>query len=68
MWCQKYINADLYNYVFVDETSIRLWDLPLYHVRLPSKKPLTFPSTRKDRKKVNIWGGISYEGPTKFAV
>jgi hypothetical protein len=68
MWCLKYRNVNLENYVFVDETTIQLCDFPLFHLRLPKKNPLGFPSTRKQRGKVNIWGGISYEGPTPFAV
>jgi hypothetical protein len=46
---------------------IRLWDLPLYHCRLPGSHPEAIPCTTY-RKKVNICGGISYKGPTPFKV
>jgi hypothetical protein len=52
----------------VDETAVRLWDLPLYHWRIPKAHPKGHPSTRKYLDKINVWGGISYQGPTEFAV
>lgn len=30
--------------------------------------PIRFSCTSKIRRKVNIWGGISYGGPSQFAV
>ena len=47
---------------------IRLFDLPLYHCRLPTSYPESIPNTTKYRQKVNIFGGISFEGPTTFKV
>ena len=47
LWCMKYRNCDFANYIFVDETTIRLGDLPLYHWRLPSTNPIGIPSTQK---------------------
>jgi hypothetical protein len=52
----------------VDETCIRLWDLPLYHWRLPKSYPQAIQSTRKNLGKVNVWGGFSFRGATDFAV
>jgi hypothetical protein len=52
----------------VDETTIRLWDLPLYHWRLRSSRPEAIPCTSKFRDKVNICGGISFKGATDFKV
>ena len=68
MWCKKYKGTDWSKYIFTDETMIRLWDLPLYHCRLPNSYPKAIPCTSKYRKKVNICGGISYKGPTPFKV
>ena len=68
LWCQKHRNTDFSKHIFTDETMIRLWDLPLYHCRLPSSYPEAIPCTTKYRKKVNICGGISFEGPTPFKV
>ena len=45
-----------------------LWDLPLYHWRLPGNHPEAIPCTIKDRKKVNVFGAISFKGPSEFAV
>ncbi len=67
-WCLTYENADFSKYVFVDETSVRLWDLPLYHWRLQSSYPEAIPMTEKYRNKLNVWGGFSYKGLTRFAV
>ena len=47
---------------------IRLFDLPLYHCRLPTSYPESISNTSKYRQKVNIFGGISFEGPTTFKV
>jgi hypothetical protein len=52
----------------VDETTIKLWDLPLYHWRLRGSKPEAIPCTSKYRAKVNICGGISFKGTTDFKV
>jgi hypothetical protein len=68
VWCLRYQNCDFKNYVFVDETAVRVGEKPLYHWRLPSTYPDTLPSTNKFVSKVNIWGGISYQGATPFAV
>jgi hypothetical protein len=67
-WCLTHENTDFSNYVFVDETSVRLWDLPLYHWRLKSSYPNAIPMTEKYRRKLNVWGGFSYKGLTRFAV
>ena len=68
IWCQTYKGTDFSKYIFLDETLIRLWDLPLYHCRLPRSYPRAMPCTSKYRKKVNICGGISFKGPTPFMV
>ena len=55
----------------MDETSVRLWDLPLYHWRLRATYPTAIPMTEKYRKKLNVWGGMSCIarfGLTRFAV
>ena len=68
VWCLRYKNCDFSNYIFVDETSIRISDKPLYHWRLPSSFPEALPSTHKFSVKINVWGGISFKGTTEFAV
>ena len=68
LWCLKYKKSDFSNYIFTNETMIPLWDLPIYHLRLPGSYPRAIPSTTKYRKKVNIFGGISFKGPTEFNV
>lgn len=61
-------DEDFQNYLFVDETTVRLLEVPLYHIRKVGSQPDAIPATSKIRKKVNIWGGISYKGPTTFVV
>ncbi len=68
LWCRKNENNDFKNHVFVDETHVRLFEVPLYHVRQKGERPDGIPSTSKMRLKINIWGGISFKGPTPFAV
>ena len=58
----------LTRYIFLDETRVRLFDLPIYHWRERSRYPNSIPSTDKYRKKLNVWAGISFKGPTPFAV
>lgn len=67
-WCIDHQHIDFSNHVFVDETSVRLWDLPLYHWRLKTKYPKAIPVTEKNRNKLNVWGGMSSKGLTRFAV
>jgi len=67
-WCLKHRNTDFSKFIFVDETTIRLWDLPLYHWRLRGSRPDDIPCTSKFRDKVNICGGISFKGTTEFKV
>jgi len=52
----------------VDETTVRLFETPRYHWRYPTSRPTPIYETSKYRQKVNIWGGISYKGPTMFAI
>jgi hypothetical protein len=67
-WCMTHKDTDFSNYVFLDETSVRLWDLPLYHWRLRSSRPEAIPMTEKYRNKLHVWGGMSSKGLTRFAV
>jgi hypothetical protein len=61
-------NTDFCDYVFVGKTSIVLKDLPLSHWRLKSKYPNGVQIPLKYREKVNIWGGLSTKGLTRFFV
>ena len=52
----------------MDETTVRVLEVPLYHVRKRGSQPTAIQSTSKYRLKINIWGGISCSGATPFAV
>ncbi len=68
MWCLRYQNADFSKYFFVDETSVRKGDIPIYHWRKAQTYPEAFKCSDKFSGKVNVWGGISFKGASKFAV
>jgi len=62
-------NQDCQHHLFVDETMIRFFEVPIYHSRrslLARTKPVAVPCTSKYRLKVNICGGISTRGPTNL--
>jgi hypothetical protein len=67
-WCKNNVTNNFENYVFVDETTVRVLEVPLYHLRKRTSRPEAIPHTAKQRLKINIWGGISYKGATPFAV
>ena len=68
LWCRKKENNDFQNHLFVDESHVRILEVPLYHVRLPGERPEAIPCSTKIRLKINVWGGISVKGATPFAV
>ena len=68
IWCLRMKNKDLSKVLFVDETSVRIRDLPIYQWRTPSSYPEASSITSGVKKKLNVFGGISYKGATKFAV
>ena len=68
LWCQIHKNVDFSHHVFLDETTVRVFEVPLYHWRLRTTYPKAYNGTKKFRQKLNIWGGISFKGPTNFAV
>ena len=45
-----------------------MFEIPTYHHRLPNSYPEAIPSTSNYRLKLNVCGGISFKGPTDFAV
>lgn len=65
-WCLQNVNNDFLNYLFVDETTIRIEELPLYHVRERGIPQSHFKAIEKEKLKLNIWGGISKCGVTQF--
>lgn len=67
-WCINNINKSFENTVFCDETTVRVLEVPLYHWRPVCTYPDTVPHTTKYRLKVNVWGAISFKGPSKFEV
>lgn len=68
IWCKTYENTNFDDYLFVDETTVRILDVPLYQSRKRCGRPQAQSCTSKYRLKVNIWGGISHKGPTPFVV
>ena len=69
IWCKHHKNTDFSKFIFVDETTVRLNDKPLYHWRQKSSLPRSFGCSNKfNRKKINVWVGISFNGVTDFAV
>lgn len=68
IWCLVHKDFDFSYHVFVDETTLKLFQPPFYHWRLPNKYPKAIPCTNKHKSKINIWGGISYRGPSDFSV
>jgi hypothetical protein len=68
MWCIQHQHTNFNDYVFADETTIRVLEVPLYHSRRKNERPHAISSNSKIRLKVNIWGAISYKGPSPFLV
>lgn len=68
MFCLNNLNNDFKHTVFVDETSIQTRRSGLYHNRRPSSRPRVAATKPRNVQTLNIWGGISYEGTTEFAV
>jgi hypothetical protein len=52
----------------VDECTVRVLDIPLYHIRPKGTRPETIPATSKIRIKLNVFAGISCRGATPFVV
>ena len=67
-WCLKYRNCDFSNYLFVDETKVDLNRPIKNNLRIPTYHPICIIANYKKRIKLNVWGGISYLGPTKIIV
>ena len=65
-WCLANRNNDFLNYLFVDETLIRIQELPLYHIRERGRPEAHTNMMKKDKINLNIWGGISNMGVTQF--
>jgi hypothetical protein len=56
------------DYLFIDEATVRMLEVPLYHIRKRGKRPEIVPHNGKAKIKINVWGGISFNGPTQFSV
>ena len=67
-WCLRHQNDDFENYVFGDETKIDINYFRNRHLRLKSSNPACLISNHRQRIKLNIWGCISYNGPSSFIV
>jgi hypothetical protein len=68
LWCLRNYNTDFSKYLFVDETTVKVMELPYYHVRPIGSRPHSIACTSKYRLKLNVFGGISSQGATPFAV
>jgi len=66
LWCKRHEKEDFSRHIFVDETKITIGSIPLYHWRLPEAYPKGVPNSVKYRQKINVWGGISVKGLTRF--
>ena len=64
----KYIDCDMKSFVFADETGCKTFSYQEKHCRYPTSTPIAVAELRRNRKTINIWGGISYKGPTDFVV
>ena len=65
-WCLANQNNDFLNYVFIDETLIRIEELPLYHITEKGVRTGITKVCKKERQNFNVWGGISFCGATEF--
>ena len=54
--------------VFTDESSFWALRGGLYHMRRPTKIPKCNTTEPRGADKIHIWGGISWDGPTKYRV
>jgi hypothetical protein len=68
VWCLNNKKKNFLDYLFVDETTVRFLEIPLYQVRRQASYPTAIKSSGKYRLKMNVCGGISSCGPTKFEV
>ena len=54
IWCHKYKDVNLENYVFVDETTLIVYEKPKYQLRLPSSRPEALTCSSKFESKIHI--------------
>ena len=64
----KNINNDFHNFIFIDETKIMINQCKLYHLRKKSSYPDCIILDNYFKAKLNVWGGISKQGPVDFVV
>ena len=67
-WCRANRNGRWLNYIWLDETACWINEAPSYHWRQTGLHPQTVGFLSSLRQKLNLWGGISWFGPTPFAV
>ncbi|CAF0860996.1 unnamed protein product [Brachionus calyciflorus] len=65
-FAQRFINSDLRNLIFVDEAAFQTGRFGLYHMRKSSSRPSAVWTKSRCVDRLNIWGGISWNGPTQF--
>jgi hypothetical protein len=62
LWCINNKDNNFKNYIFADETTVRVLDVPLFQSRLKGSRA-SVPVSTKIKLKINIWGAISSKGP-----
>jgi hypothetical protein len=67
-WCLANIDNDFENWVFVDETSVWINEVPLYHHRHSDSHPDPAGFSSGLKVKINVWGAISSRGSSNFTV
>ena len=55
IWCLKHEHTNSEDYVFADETAIRILEVPLYHTRRKGERPQAICKTTKIRLKLNLY-------------
>ena len=56
----------LENWVFADETSFWINEVPLYHHRHPNTHPIPAGFSSGLKIKINVWGAISCRGTAAY--
>jgi hypothetical protein len=67
-FARRYENSSYANWLFVDETAVYTYQEPIHHMRRPSSRPKVVGIWNRSNKKLNIWGGIGWNGAIKFAL
>jgi len=67
-FARQFENAAYNNWLFVDETAVFSHQNPINHMRKKSSRPKVVGIWNRSNKKVNIWGGIGWNGSIRFVL